>query len=171
MLKSPLAALGLAALTTSTALAGAPNSTTIYSDADTTKAFVGLNLSFGAGGMTPEGVLGVATGETDTSNDFTGASAALHFGLGDFGLRSVRITGLAGDPDTQGEIGLGYSFADRGIFGVGGINTQYFRAGADLGFDGSLSPYFGVQSLDGFDERDEEIRNDNRTNETKPLRN
>ena len=169
MLKSSLAALGLAALTASPALAGGPSTPPptdimsppstgpIYSDADTTKAFVGLNLSFGAGGMTPEGVLGVATGETDTSNDFTGASAALHFGLGDFGLRSVRITGLAGDPDTQGEIGLGYSFADRGIFGVGGINTQYFRAGADLGFDGSLSPYFGVQSLDGFDERDEEI--------------
>ena len=103
--------------------------------------------------MTPEAVIGIAGGETDTSNDFTGASGTVHFGLPDFALRSVKITGLAGDPDTQGEIGLGYSFADQGIFGVGGINTQYFRAGADLGFDGSLSPYFGVQSLDGFDER------------------
>ena len=143
----------LKAITASPALAGGPTETTIYSDADTTKAFVGLNLSFGAGGMTPEGVLGVATGETDTSNDFTGASAALHFGLGDFGLRSVRITGLAGDPDTQGELGLGYSFAGRSVFGVLGVNTNYFRAGTDLGLDGAFSPYFGVQSLDGFDER------------------
>ena len=152
MIRKTVAAGCVAAMVAAPAFAGRPMQT-VFTDSDETKGFVGLNLSFGAGGMTPEAVIGIAGGETDTSNDFTGASGTVHFGLPDFALRSVKITGLAGDPDTQGELGLGYSFAGRSVFGVLGVNTNYFRAGTDLGLDGALSPYFGVQSLDGFDER------------------
>ena len=152
MIRKTVAAGCVAAMVAGPAFAGRPMQT-VFTDSDETKGFVGLNLSFGAGGMTPEAVIGIAGGETDTSNDFTGASGTVHFGLPDFALRSVKITGLAGDPDTQGELGLGYSFAGRSVFGVLGVNTNYFRAGTDLGLDGAFSPYFGVQSLDGFDER------------------
>jgi hypothetical protein len=130
---------------------------TVYSENDTTRAFVGLNFTFGAGGVTPEAVLGVAHGTTDVSNDFTGARASLHFDIWDgFGLRSGKLSALSGDRDLQGELGLGYNFERQAPFGIAGVNGEHFQAGADIGFDGVVEGYVGVHSLGEFDARVEE---------------
>jgi hypothetical protein len=116
-----------------------------------------VNLVFGSGGVTPEAVLGVTHGTTDTSNDVTGANASVHFGLANgFGLRAVKLTGLSGDVDQWGELGLGYNFGSGSVFGVGAIADENLRAGVDLGFDGFFQGYVGLQSFDAFDPRGEE---------------
>jgi hypothetical protein len=134
-----------------------PTTETVYSEADTTRAFLGLNLTFGAGGVTPEGILGVVHGTTDESNDFTGAKASLHFDIQDrFRLRSGKLTALSGERDLQGELGLGYNFGRQAVFGVAGVNGEHYQAGADIGFDGVLEGYIGLHTLGEFNERDEE---------------
>ncbi|MDR9427179.1 MAG: hypothetical protein RI538_01820 [Salibaculum sp.] len=127
------------------------------SETETTQGYAGVNLVFGSGGVTREAVLGVTHGTTDTSNDVTGANASVHFGLGNgFGLRAVKLTGLSGDVDQWGELGLGYNFGSGSVFGVGAFADENLRAGVDLGFDGFFQGYVGLQSFDAFDPRGEE---------------
>ena len=116
-----------------------------------TAAFVGLNWVFGGGDQTVEGILGVAYGEVDAGGDVTGAKGALHFRLNDgFRLRKVKLTGLFGDTDVQVEGGLGFNLERNGAFAVGGINGDFFAAGADLHFGGLLEGYVGVHTIGDF---------------------
>lgn len=161
MIKATLAASAVLASISTIAFAGgfnpAPPTVSNFSETETTEGYVGVNLVFGSGGVTPEAVLGVTHGTTDTSNDVTGANASLHVGFGDgIGLNSVKLTGLAGDLDQQGELGLGYSFDRGSVIGVGGFAGSNVRAGVDFGFDGVLEGYVGLHSFDGFDPRGEE---------------
>ncbi|MGB8622848.1 MAG: hypothetical protein WCD16_08510 [Paracoccaceae bacterium] len=126
----------------------------MYSGRDTTEAFVGFNFTFGAGDVTPEGVLGVLHGRTDKNNDFNGAKASFHFNFRNgISARAIKLTGVTGGTETRGELGLGYSFANGTLFGTGGLTHSYFTLGGELGFDGSGLGYLGVQSIGDIDER------------------
>ncbi|MFC3615473.1 hypothetical protein ACFORG_17085 [Lutimaribacter marinistellae] len=123
----------------------------VATNSSDTTLYVGLNLLFGSGAPTLEGILGVASGETDTSGDVTGGKAALHFRLNDgFGLRKFKITGLVGDEDVQGELGFGYNFESQSFLGVLGANGKYWAAGADYDFTTGLEGYIGAHSIEGF---------------------
>ena len=116
-----------------------------------TTAFIGLNWVFGSGGRTVEGIIGAAYGEVDASGDVTGAKGALHFGLNDgLNLRKAKLTGLYGNTDVQAEAGIGYNLEDLSVFGIGGVNGDYFAAGADLSFGGPFEGYVGVHSIGDF---------------------
>jgi hypothetical protein len=164
MIRTTLAASAVLASISTVAMGGGtytppPTGSIDYSEAETTQAYAGINLVFGGGGVTPEAVLGVTHGTTDTSNDVTGANASLHVGFGDgIGLNSVKLTGLAGDLDQWGELGLGYNFGSGSVFGVGAFADENLRAGVDLGFDGFFQGYVGLHSFDGFDPRGEETQ-------------
>lgn len=155
MIRTTLVTAACLATLSTAASGGAPLT---LSETETTQGYAGVNLVFGSGGVTPEAVLGVTHGTTDTSNDVTGANASVHFGLGNgFGLRAVKLTGLSGDVDQWGELGLGYNFGSGSVFGVGAFADENLRAGVDLGFDGFFQGYVGLQSFDAFDPRGEEI--------------
>ena len=117
------------------------------SNSDTT-LFAGVNFTFGSGGQNVEGVVGVAYGEIDTSNDVKGAKASLHFGFMDgFSLNKVKLTALFGSDDAQAEIGGGYSLKSGAPFAVIGANGEYFAVGTDIFFDGQWDGYLGLHSI------------------------
>lgn len=118
-----------------------------------TRFFAGLNWTFGSGGQSVEGILGVAHGSTDAGGDFTGAKASLHLKLdnGDVRFRKAKLTGLFGEPEVQGEAGIGYNFETGNFIGVAGVNGRYAHAGADIGFNGAIDGYIGVHTIGAFD--------------------
>ncbi|NNK78025.1 MAG: hypothetical protein HKP40_04855 [Litoreibacter sp.] len=119
---------------------------------DTTKAFAGLNWSFGGGSFTPEAILGVVHGSTDINNDVDGGKLAMHFGLmNGFAPSKIKLSGLSGDIDSQGELGLGFDFLGGGFFGVLGLNSGNVHLGLDIGFSGGLSGYAGLNTIGDFD--------------------
>lgn len=119
------------------------------SDATQTRAFVGLNWTFGSNNG-PEAVLGVARVKTDSDGDSRGAKLSVHMPLSNgISFGKVKLSGVAGQNDRMGEIGLG--FGSAGMFGTAGIWAPYLNAGMDIGFDGSLGGYVGATSLDEWD--------------------
>jgi hypothetical protein len=133
---------------------------------DTTKAFVGLNWTFGAGTAAPETILGVVHGSPDAENNLNGSKLAFYFGPGasnGFGLTKVKLSALWGDVYRQGEIGFGYNFGSGSAFAVAGVNAGNFSFGGDFGLAGDFSGfgqvegYFGIQSIGDFNEATTEL--------------
>ena len=121
--------------TSATAGLSAPSQTT---------GFAGINWTFGAGKSSPELIIGVAQKSGGCSSDVTGAKASVHFGLnGGFTFSKVKVTGLAGNSDVQGEFGFGFG---SGAFAVAGLNGANFHLGADFGGAG-YEGYVGVHSI------------------------
>ena len=120
-----------------------------FSSTDT-RAFVGLNWTFGSGGGTAEGVLGVARVKTDFSGDSQGAKLSLHLPFANgVSFGKVKLTGMTGEHDRMVEAGLG--FGSGRLFGTAGLWAPYVNGGVDIGFDGSFEGYAGVHSLDAWE--------------------
>jgi hypothetical protein len=114
-----------------------------------TSAFVGLNWTFGAGGSGTEAVLGAARVTTDNSGDSEGAKLSVHMNLtGGLSFGKVKLTGMTGESDRMGELGLG--FGTNGIFGTGGLWLPYLNVGGDIGM-GGVDGYIGFHSLGEWD--------------------
>lgn len=146
------AALALAMTFPTLSLAGdgpqqAVTVTTPVARNDTT-LFAGLNWTFGAQGQGVEGVLGIASGEIDLDGDVTGGKLSFHFGFGDgVSFDKVKLTLVVGEDDVQAEVGGGYSLRAGAPFAVIGANGEYFNAGADIFFDGTLEGYLGLHTI------------------------
>lgn len=103
-----------------------------------TTAFAGLNWTFGPGGSTPQGVLGVSRIKTESDGGTRGARLQVLFGFGGkFSMADVKVklTGMAGTRNGMGELGLG--FGRDGLFATGGVWAPYVNAGVDYNFAGS----------------------------------
>lgn len=123
------------------------------SSVDDTNAYVGLNWTFGSDGQGLEGIIGVVHASTDSNGDTTGARLSFHFDFanGTNGSK-IKLTGLFGDPEKQGEAGIGFQFGSNRFFGVVGGNSRHVNAGADIGFDGWWDGYLGFHSIGVFEE-------------------
>ncbi|QYK41862.1 MAG: hypothetical protein KF887_01570 [Paracoccaceae bacterium] len=128
-----------------------PVETSVTTAKTTTKAFVGLNWTFGAK-KGPELVLGVASGKAKPSGNVTGGRASVHVGLGGGSpvFNGVKLTAFAGGSDLQGEVGVGFGGAGGGAFGVVGVMGPHANAGVDIYFDRRVSPYIGINTLGKF---------------------
>ncbi len=124
----------------------APTPATLSSN--NTTAFVGLNWTFGNGTQTAEAVLGVAYGKSSATGSITGAKGTLHFGL-DNGiyLRKLKLTGLAGNGNVQGEVGIGVNVQTGILLGTIGMNGDHLGLGADFPIAGGIEGYVGVHSI------------------------
>lgn len=135
-------------LSVGAAQAGVPAPPMSSSTTDTT-AFVGLNWTFGAGGPGTEGVIGAARVKTDSSGDSEGAKLSLHMNLsGGLSFGKVKLTGMTGESDRMGELGVG--FGTDGFFGTGGLWLPYLNVGGDIG-TGGFDGYIGFHSLGEWD--------------------
>ncbi|KEO57486.1 hypothetical protein [Thioclava indica] len=115
--------------------------------ADDTKGFVGLNYVFGARSSGFEGVLGAMRYDIDADGDTNGAKLSLHLGFGQGPVTGkIKLTGLTGNDDVMGELGMGYG--SQGFFGTGGLWGQHWNVGGDLYFNGDWSGYVGLHSLE-----------------------
>lgn len=139
-------ALFAAVISTHSAYAGEAVTPVLTATEDTqTRAFIGLNWTFGSANG-PEGVLGVARVKTDSDGDSNGAKVSVHMPLSNgISFGKIKLTGLMGENDRMGEIGLG--FGAGSVFGTAGLWAPFVNAGADIGFDGSLEGYLGLNTL------------------------
>ena len=130
-------------------IAGANATIAAPAGGEETKAFLGLNWSFGSGNVGgPEAVLGVSNCVFDGLGSVSGAKASAHVGFQDkLGLSKLKLTGLTGDTTMQAEIGLGYNFGSNSVFGVGGANFEYMAVGVDIYGSGGIQGYGGLHSI------------------------
>lgn len=137
-------------------MAGVPGTTT-YSSNSETVGFVGIQVDLGD--MQPEIVGGVRYTKTDTDNDVTGAKADVAFPLvGDAPfVPTVRVLGLMGSTEVQGEAGIGYDFAGQQPLLAVGAQGPYVNGGMNLELDGTFHPYIGANTLGDAPKRKEEV--------------
>ncbi len=119
----------------------------ITTSASDTVAFLGFQWNFGS--KAPELVLGARYTQSDAENSLLGAKLDLAFPLDSakWTTPTLRLMGVDGGCNVQGELGLGMSFADTKPFVAAGIQGPYVNGGVDLGFDGRYAPYLGLSSL------------------------
>ena len=112
-----------------------------------TSLFAGLNWTFGANSQGVSARVGAIYTDTE-GESVTGARTFFDYGLMDGSMR-FAVTGLSGDTDHVGEIGIGYDFGGAEAFGLLGAMGDYSEIGAMYGFDsGQLEGYVGVTSIE-----------------------
>lgn len=114
------------------------------------KVFLGFTW-FTGGSMLPEIELGYRNADIDSDGDTDGYGASVSFNLTAGALDKVRLVGLYGKEDWQGEAGGGYSFVQGQPFGLLGVRGRHMYLGGELGAD--LIPVFGagLHTVDEFD--------------------
>ena len=138
------------------AAAGVPLPAVSYSDRSETVFSIGIQLDFGD--MQPEIVGAVRHTNTDEDNDVVGGKldvAVPILGEDNF-MPTVRVLGLAGSRDVQGEAGLGFDFASQQALVGAGLQIPYVNGGVNFQFDGEWHPYLGVNTYDGAPSRKSE---------------
>jgi hypothetical protein len=113
--------------------------------------FVGINWQFGAASQA-ELVVGWRDVDVEHTGDVSGFGVDMTFPLKDgFHVGELRLKGIEGDEDLQGEFGLGWSFFHKGFLLTGGGQGHYFTAGADYVFGTGFEPYVGVNTIGDYD--------------------
>lgn len=112
-----------------------------------TVGFVGLRWNFGA--EAPAITAGLRHTRTDVDEGVLGAKLDVSLDLKtDFSFApTVRLLGVAGNRNLQGELGLGIQTADWQGLMTAGVQLPYVNAGANLTFDGTLAPFIEANGL------------------------
>ncbi len=134
---------------TEIAMAVGPFPVATLSGTDDTRVGIGLRFEFGDN--TAQVVGSVRHTYTNTDNNVTGALAELAvpiFPNTNFAPKA-RAMGLIGNTTVQGELGIGFDFANQQPLIGAGIHGPYVEAGANYLFDGQFHPYIGVDSYGG----------------------
>lgn len=113
----------------------------------TTRAYIGLSLSFGGGEVRPSFVTGVQSVRVRSSNRLQGIDLNARFNFTD-GFERVAVAGLIGNRTAYANIGAGYNMRSAEPFGTVALQGAFLRAGADFGLSGSVTPYVEVNTLD-----------------------
>ena len=129
----------------------AVGTTTGHNSKTQTRAYVGLNWTWG-GGYTPALVLGATNTRVQSDGDTTGAKLAFHINLlGGVAPGMLKLSYLNGKEDFQGEIGVGYNFIKSApLLGVG-VNAPYISAGVDGYLNPGFVPYATLHSQGKYD--------------------
>ncbi len=117
--------------------------------------YAGLNWQFGSKSHA-EFVIGFRSVDVKSGGDVKGAAVDLTFPIGDgFKVGELRLKAVNGEEDWQGELGLGWSFAQEGFLFTGGVQGNYINLGADFVFNGGgFQPYLGINSIGEYDRPD-----------------
>ncbi len=116
--------------------------------------FAGINWQFGAQSQA-ELVVGYRDVDVHSDGDVDGYGVDFTFPLKD-GIKfgEMRLKGIDGQEDWQGEYGLGWSFLNEGFLLTGGVQGNYFTLGTDFVFGTGWQPYVGVNSIGSYDAPD-----------------
>lgn len=118
-----------------------------YSDRNETVFSIGIQLDFGD--MQPEIVGAVRHTNTDEDNDVVGGKLDVAIPiLGDDNfMPTVRVLGLAGSRDIQGEAGLGFDFAAQQALVAAGRSGSLCEWRSQLAVRWRVASLFGGQYL------------------------
>jgi len=149
-----MALLAIAAVVSSQAQAGflnvAPtvtNTSTGSNSRTDNRVLVGINWTFGSK-IVPELVLGFRSMKIKSNGDAHGAGLDLTFPIAGGGITfdKIRVKGIDGRYDVQGELGFGYSVLTNGFLLTGGVQLPYVVGGVDYLQNGGWVPYIGINT-------------------------
>ena len=111
------------------------------------RALLGINWTFG-GKAVPELVLGFRSMKIKSGGDASGGGVDLTFPFanGSLGFDKIRLKGIGGRYDGQGELGAGYSLLSSSFLLTGGVQLPYVVGGADYLMSGGWVPYVGINT-------------------------
>jgi hypothetical protein len=148
--KTALCGAAAALLITGAAFAGnfVPN-VPVYSTSNRLKTVFSLGIQWDFSDMKPQLVGAVRRTET-TSRD------AVHGGKVDLAIPlsanmsfdpTLRVLGLAGGREVQGEAGFGWRVRGGEFMASVGVQAPYTNGGVNFVFNGPIKPYFGVNTI------------------------
>lgn len=110
-------------------------------------AFIGIQWNFGA--SSPELVVGARTTRSNATSTVFGGKFDIAFPLNGktWNQPTVRLLGLGGSCDVQGEAGVGYGFAANAPLFAVGVQAPFSTAGVNYSVPNKFAPYIGVNSL------------------------
>jgi|GEM_PF-2510086 len=114
--------------------------------------FLGFTWFTGGESALPEIELGYRYADVDSGGDTDGYGASVSFNLGAGAFDKIRLVGLYGKEDWQGEAGGGYSFVQGQPFGLLGVRGKHVYLGGELGINGVPVFGAGAHTLGEFDE-------------------
>lgn len=121
---------------------------TTYGKRNDTRVFGGLRWNFGT--MAPEIVVGLRFTETRKSNNVVGVKTDLAVPIrADMtSIRpALRVLGVAGNRDVQGEAGFGIEAISWNPILAGGVQGPYTAGGLNFVFGQGLQPYLEINTL------------------------
>jgi hypothetical protein len=126
----------------------APSS--VEEDGGGDQAYFGIQFVVGSGdGMKPKIVAGIRSTEVSSEGRTSGADLAIRFapGAGGFVFDSVVLSGLAGEDNMLGRLGVGYSNSHGGWLGSGAVEQGLVGVGVDYTWSAGVIEYFSEFSL------------------------
>ena len=146
-MKKLLMLSSLLSLVSGAVLAAPGGATESTNKKNETVAFVGLQWNFGS--SSPELVLGGRTTRSNNTTSVAGAKfdIAIPLNAKTWNQPTVRLLGLGGSCDVQGEAGVGYGFATKAPVFALGVQAPFANAGINYSIPNKFSPYIGMNSL------------------------
>jgi hypothetical protein len=142
-----LAGASVMALATISGAEAAPSVLPIEETHAETRFMAGVQWNFGS--STPELVLGVRRIKTRNNDSTIGGKfdIAIPLNADTYKTPVVRLMGVAGNRDVQGEFGFGLKLMEwKAVVGVG-VQAPYTNGGVNYIFNDGLNPYFGFNTL------------------------
>lgn len=141
MYKTFILGLSSVLLTAQMATAGGPPppTTTYNVDKAENEVFVGFNWTFGQ--SVPQIELGYRNLDVNSNGDVKGAGASVSFDWTEFSFDKIKLFGIRGNDDVQGQLGGGFSLLQQQWLGTASIQGNYLFINADL--LGNGTPQFG----------------------------
>ncbi len=99
--------------------------------------------------LAPSVTVGVRSLHVDSGNGLDGADLSLRVRLKDgFAFDSSRLVYVGGERDLMGNVGVGYSFANKEVLGTAAIQGPHSRLGADYLLQSrSVKPFIELNTL------------------------
>ena len=111
------------------------------------EARVGVGLQWNFGSSQPELMLAARWTRTQTDSNVVGVKFDVALPVLNGWRPTLRLMGLAGDRDIQGEFGFGYRFAtSKFVLGLG-AQAPYVNGGMNYEFGDSVAAYAGVNTF------------------------
>lgn len=136
----------------SAGVAPPPTTAPTFTDTEVSdeEAFIGINWTLG-GSLTPELEFGFRDVDVQSDGDVSGAGLSISFDLVNMTFDKIKLKGIKGDEDLQGELGGGYSLLGGHWLGTVGAQGQNFNLGLDLMQQGGIQLNGGFNTVDDYD--------------------
>ena len=108
-----------------------------------------LGIQFDFGDRQTQVVAGARRTHTDSNNEVTGAKLDIAFPIVPFvpAEPTIRLMGLAGTPDFQGELGVGIDLGSNSPLVGAGVQAPFTNGGLNYVFGEGLEPYLGLNTI------------------------
>ena len=114
------------------------------------EAFIGLEWTIGKS-ILPEVQVGHRDVDVESDGDVSGGQVSLTFDIAQMSFSKLRVEGIQGDEDLQGQLGVGYNFMQPGFLLTGGGQGNYVFTGVDYTLGAGFDFRGGVNTISDYE--------------------